>query len=152
MRASPFLASLLLGIAAAGAQTNQASAPAPAVPAPIKIPTSSPLPPILDVAPVSASLKTSPQSSMTPFTTKKLPILIPADSEVIRTKSGTEYRGLLARSPRPAGGKFNPLQLINPFAPMSYGTAGSSSVSTPRAFRDERTHEPTGITIISVNR
>lgn len=152
MKASSFLASLLMGIAAAAAQTNQTIAPAPAIPAPLKIPTPSPLPPILDVAPVSVSLKASPPSSMIPSTTKKVPILIPLDSEVFRTKSGTEYRGLLARSPRPAGGKFNPLQLINPFAPTSYGISGPSAGSPPRAFRDERTHEPTGFTIISVSR
>ena len=78
--------------------------------------------------------------------------MLPEDSEVIRTKSGTEYRGLLARALHPAGGKFNPLQLINPFAPASYGVSGPATGSAPRAFRDERTHEPTGFTIISVSR
>ena len=128
----------------ADAQTN--------TPASVKVPSPSPLPPIMDVRPVSALLKPSPQSSANSSSTTKLPVLIPVESEVIKSKSGVEYRGLLVKSQRPAGAKFNPLQLINPFAPMSYGIAGSSTGSTPRAFRDERTHEPVGITIISVSR
>ena len=138
-----------VAIVTAGAQTN---APSPIVTAPVKLLTPSSLPPVLDVASVSASLKTNPQSSTAPSSTTKLPVLIIEDSEIIRTKSGTEYRGLLARVPRPVGGKFNPFQLINPFAPMSYGIAGASTRPAPRAFQDERTHEPTGFTVISVSR
>lgn len=144
MKNSYILAVIAIGIAGADAQTN--------VPGPIKIPTPSKLPPIIDVLPVAHSLKSDAHSQAPSAPIVKLPMLIPQESEVIRSRSGVEYRGLLARSPRPAGGKFNPLQLINPFAPMSYGIAGSSTASTPRAFRDEQTHEPVGITIISVSR
>lgn len=53
------------------------------------------------------------------------------------------------------------LQLINPFAPSSLGTGsasvfewrpGEGAAPLPRAFRDERTHEPLGITILGTPR
>ena len=56
----------------------------------------------------------------------------------------------LVKEPKPV----NLLQLINPFAPMSLGEGGrlvnvwsplDGAAPVPRAFRDERTHEPMGV-------
>ena len=140
MKAWIILAGIVFQMTGAEAQTN--------LPAPVNL-RLSPLP---EIRPVSASLKTEPPSTATQPSMTKVPGLTPHESEITRSRSGTEYRGILARSPLPAGGKFNPLQLINPFAPMSYGIAGSSPAATPRTFRSEKTHEPVGLTIISVNR
>ncbi len=56
--------------------------------------------------------------------------------------------------------KVNPLQLINPFAPASYGGVGTPTATwswnpmlgpgqgpLPRNFQDDRTHEPTGVVL-----
>ena len=56
--------------------------------------------------------------------------------------------------------KVNPLQLINPFAPASYGNVGTppavwgwnakllpGQAPLPRSFHDDRTHEPTGVVL-----
>ena len=149
MKPSGILLLIVIGIASVGAQTNT---PAPAVTTTDKILTPSQLAPTVDTAPVSASLEIAQHSVATPSMKTKPPLLLPEDSEVFRTKSGLEYRGLVAKALRPPGGKFNPLQLINPFAPASYGVSGPATGSAPRTFRDERTHEPTGFTIISVSR
>ena len=63
----------------------------------------------------------------------------------------------IAHEKKPSG----VLQLINPFAPASLGTGsasmfewrpGEGAAPLPRAFRDERTHEPVGITILGTPR
>ena len=46
----------------------------------------------------------------------------------------------------------NPLQLLNPFAPVTDRERRFSQRPPPRAFVDERTIEPAGITIISVEK
>ncbi len=56
--------------------------------------------------------------------------------------------------------KVNPLQLINPFAPASYGGVGNPTATwswnpmltpgqapLPRSFQDDRTHEATGVVL-----
>jgi hypothetical protein len=79
---------------------------------------------------------------------------------VVVTKPKAEYSGALvkmsrARTPSEFG------QLFNPFAPASYGNglrrtyawnpvAGAAPL--PHAFIDPMTHEPVGITLISIGR
>ncbi len=46
----------------------------------------------------------------------------------------------------------NPLQLLNPFAPVTDRERRFSQRPPPRGFVDERTIEPAGITIISVEK
>ncbi len=46
----------------------------------------------------------------------------------------------------------NPLQLINPFAPVTDRERRFSQRPPPRGFVDDRTIEPVGITIISVEK
>ena len=134
----------LLGMGSVGAQTNN--------PAVVKIPPPPQPPTNSEIRLVSGPLKSAVESATTPSAKTQLPKLTLKESEITRSRSGTEYRGILAGSPRPVGQPFNPLQLINPLAPMSYGFGGSSTASKPRIFRDERTHEPEGLVIINVTR
>lgn len=149
MKSILMVALTIAGVVVAEAQTNT---PPTITPAPVKVPSASSLSTNSQVRPASGSLKTEPQTAATTLSTTKPPTLVLKESEITRSKSGTEYRGILAGSPRPAGEKFNPLQLINPFAPPSYGYGGASPAAKPRIFRDERTHDPEGLTIISVTR
>ena len=149
MKTFLMVALTVAGMVVADAQTNP---PPTTTAAPVKVPPASSLSTNSEVHPVSGSLKTEPQAAATILSPTKPPTLVLKESEITRSKGGTEYRGILAGSPRLAGEKFNPLQLINPFAPLSYGYGGASPAAKPRIFRDERTHDPEGLKVISVTR
>lgn len=151
MKSFLMLALTVAGMVVAEAQTN---APPTITPAPVKVPSasSSSSSTNSEVRPLSGLFKTEPRAASTTLSTTKPPTLVLKESEITRSKNGTEYRGILAGSPRPAGEKFNPLQLINPFAPLSYGYGGAFPAAKPRIFRDERAHDPEGLMVISVTR
>ena len=61
-----------------------------------------------------------------------------------------DFGGVIPRALGPQ--KSNPLQLLNPFAPVTDRERRFSQRPPPRGFVDERTIEPAGITIISVEK
>ena len=73
----------------------------------------------------------------------------PKRTDVIEGRNH-DFGGVIPRALGPQKG--NPLQLLNPFAPVTDRERRFSQRPPPHGFVDDRTIEPVGITIISVEK
>ncbi len=98
--------------------------------------------PALSVASSSATVVGDPKSkAVDPSPAKR--------TDVIQGRNH-DFGGVIPRAIGPQ--KSNPLQLLNPFAPVTDRERRFSQRPPPRGFVDDRTIEPVGITIISVEK
>ena len=122
----------------ANAQTNSAAAKT----TPAAATNTAPARPTLTASSASTSVVGDPKS-------KKLDPSAEKRTDIVegRNHDGTPLRRDLCGAERR-----NPLQLINPFAPVTDRERRFSQRPPPRGFVDDRTIEPVGITIISVEK
>lgn len=122
----------------ANAQTNSAAAKT----TPAAATNTAPARPTLTASSASTSVVGDPKG-------KKLEPTAEKRTDVIE---GRNYNigGAVPRALGPE--RRNPLQLINPFAPVTDRERRFSQRPPPRGFVDDRTIEPVGITIISVEK
>ncbi len=123
----------------ANAQTNSATTAKPAAPATTN---AAPARPTLTASSSSIAVAADPKG-------KKVEPSAEKRTDVIE---GRNYNvgGAIPRALGPE--RRNPLQLLNPFAPVTDRERRFSQRPPPRAFVDDRTIELVGITIISVEK
>ena len=140
-----------MGVAGAKAQTNQSV-------------TAKPIPTTNDIAQPRTYSETPDYSAISKRLDEIQKINAGARVEVEKVRPDVlytkraDYSGLLVHLIKaPKSG--NVWQLFNPFAPPEYDTQRPAnqfnpsmvtSVARPHAFTDERTHEPSGFTFVSV--